>query len=108
MQQPKQGRQAQAAGSSSNPATQRATAASSDASEPAVASHDASELTAGAEKAAKDLANLLQDEPQQPIRRKARDGFLYTKHEFLNFYNDEGEDMWEVADQTEEYGWGSA
>ena len=78
--------EAQAAGISSIPATQNATAASRDASEPAAASRDASELTAGAEKAAKDLANLLQDEPQQPIRRKSRDVFLYTKHEFLNFY----------------------
>jgi len=53
------------------------------------------------------LAKLLQDEPQQPIRRKASYGFLYTKHEFLNFYNDEGEDMWDLAEQTEEFEWGA-
>ena len=107
-QQQKLGQEAQAAGSSNNPATQRATAVSSDASDPAVASHDASELTAGAEKEAEDLANLLKDQPQQPVRRKARDGVLYTKEDFLNFYKDEGMNMWDVAAQTEESGRGAA
>ena len=105
-QQQKLGQEAQAAGSSSNPATQRATAASSDASDPAVASHDASELTAGAEKEAEDLA--IKDQPQQPVRRKARDGVLYTKEDFLNFYKDKGMNMWDVAAQTEESGRGAA
>ena len=99
--------EAQTAGISSIPATQNATAASNDASKPAAASRDASELTEGAEKAAKDLANLLEDQPKRPVRRKARNGYLYTKDEFLDFYDDEGEDRWEVADQTEEYGWGA-
>ena len=105
-QQQKLGQEAQAAGSSSNPATQRATAASSDASDPAVASHDASELMAGAEKEAEDLA--IKDQPQQPVRRKARDGVLYTKEDFLNFYKDKGMNMWDVAAQTEESGRGAA
>ena len=51
------------------------------------------------------MANLLEDQPKRSVRRKARNGYLYIKDEFLDFYDDEGEDRWEVADQTEEYGW---
>ena len=78
-----------AAGNGSNPAAQRATTAFHEASDPAAASRDASELTDGAEKAAKDLANLLEDQPKRSVRRKARDGYLYTKDEFLDFYDDD-------------------
>ena len=85
MQQPNQGRQEQGADSSSNPAAQRATTAFHEASDPAAASRDASELTAGAEKAAKDLATLLEDQPKQPVRSKAITDYLYTNDEFLNF-----------------------
>ena len=56
----------------------------------------------------KDLENLLEDQLRQPIRRKARNGFLYTKNEFLDFYKEEGENMWEAAEQTEGFEWGSA
>ena len=80
-----QRRQAHAAGNSSNPAAQRATAESSDDSELATASRDASELTAGAEKAAKDMTNLFEDQLQQPVRSKAGSDYLYTTKDFLNF-----------------------
>ena len=103
----KLGCETQAASSSNNPAPQRATSASSDASDPAAASRDASELTAGAEKE-EDMANLIKDQSQHPVRRKARDGVLYTKEEFLDFYKDDGSNMWDVADQTKEFGTGAA
>ena len=106
-QQQKQGCETQAASRSNNPAPQRATSASSDASDPAAASRDASELTAGAEKE-EDMANLIKDQSQHPVRRKARDGVLYTKEEFLDFYKDDGLNMWDVADQTKEFGTGAA
>ena len=31
----------------------------------------------------------------------------HTKDEFLSFYDDEAEDRWEVANQTEPYRWGA-
>ena len=68
MQQQKRRREAEGACSSSNPAVQQAKGDS----------RDASELTEGAEKSAKDLANHLEDQPKRPIRRKALDGYLYT------------------------------
>jgi len=105
-QQQKHGRAAQSASSGSNSAIQQTTTVSSDDPRREVSVRDASELTAGAEQASKDFANLLEDQPKQPVRRKANDGLLYSKPEFINFYENEGVDMWESAEPTEEFDWG--
>ena len=52
------------------------------------------------------LANILEDQPKHPDRRKASDGLLYSKEEFIEWYGDDvGHGRWEEADQLEEYQW---
>ena len=60
-------------------------------------------LTGGARNAAQSLANMLEDQPRPPTRRKARNGYLYTKEEFLAHYGEDGTDQWDEADEPDEY-----
>ena len=53
-------------------------------------SRGAAELMEGAKEAAESLANLLEDQPKPMERRKARNGYLYTKEQFLAFYGEDG------------------
>ena len=63
----------------------------------------AAELTEGAQNAAQFLANVLEDQPKRPDRRKASNGYLYSKEEFLAWYGDDvGHERWEEADQIED------
>ena len=70
-------------------------------------SRDAAELAGGAKGAAQSLADRLEDQPKRTDRRKARDGYLYSKEEFLDHYGEDGHDWWDEADQTDEYEWGT-
>ena len=71
----------------------------SGASEPAgsTGSRHAVELTEGAKRAAQSLADMLEDQPKSPIRRKARNGYFYTKDEFLEHYDEYGHCRWDEA-----------
>ena len=75
------------------------------ASEPAAPSvpRAAAELSAGANQAAQNLAQLLEDHLQLPERRRAPGGRLYTKEESLEFYGEDGPSRWTQAEQAEEY-----
>ena len=64
-------------------------------------------LTEAANSAAQGLAALLEGQPRRTPRRKAPDGLLYTKDEFLAHYEDDGVERWANADEIEEYEWGS-
>ena len=77
------------------------------ASEPTGSHRPAAELTGGAKEAAQSPADTLEDQPKRTDRRKARDGYLYTKEEFLAHYGEDGHDRREEADQADEHVWGT-
>ena len=81
----------------------------SGASEPngSTGPRDVAQLTEAAKRAAQNLADMLEDQPKGAARRKARDGYLYTHQEFLDYYGEDAQDQWEQAVVTDEYKWGT-
>ena len=61
----------------------------------------------GAKEASQSRADILEEQPKRTDRRKARDGFLYTKEAFLAHHGEADHDWWEEADQADEYVWGT-
>ena len=42
---------------------------------------------------------MLEDQLKGTARRKPRNGYLYSKEQFLHYYGEDGHDLWQEADE---------